>query len=86
MEENEISHSWPEYRMLILSELKSLNENINRLTGKIDSIDKNHNEALSKIDNRVVILETKAGFLGAFGGLVSFGAVEFIKYIVNVGK
>ena len=78
------ANSWHEYRMLILSELKALNDNILRLSDKIDFINTNLVSEVNKLDKRVVILETKAAFIGAFGGLVSFGFVELIKYLVGV--
>jgi len=82
-EDNEISHPWQEYRRLILTELKSLNDNILRLTDKVDNINSNHLEEMNKLDKRVVILETKAGIIGGLGGIVCCGVIELIKYLAG---
>lgn len=77
------SHGWGEYRRLILSELKTLNDNITHLATKIDEINSNLIKEINKLDKRVVILETKAGILGAMGGTVTVIVVEIIKYFMS---
>lgn len=79
------SGTWHEYRRLILKELQSLNDNMHTLTAKLDDIRNTSMASLNKLEQRIIVLETKAGFFGALGGLATVVITETIKYFFTKG-
>ncbi len=66
------TNHWIEYRRLIMSELKSLNDSVKELSEKIGSIDK-----------RLAILETKAALVGAIAGGLAYAIPKLIEMFMK---
>ena len=61
-------NGWDKYSMMVLSELKQLNSNLNKLAEKFQTL-----------SDKVAKLEVKAGFWGLLGGLIpSMAAILYI--------
>lgn len=74
-------NQWIEHRALVLKTLKDLQENQRNLA---DLMHQNQVELLGlihKMDNKISILQVKAGFLGLLAGAVPVTVWLCVKYL-----
>lgn len=65
------SHPWTEYRLLVIKELESHGETLNRIDRRI-----------SKLEIDINTLKVKAAFIGAIAGAVLAGLVQLLMSAV----
>lgn len=70
--------SWFEYRQLILSELRRINQSLGELDAKIDRL---RTDEISKLKVDVAMLQVKSGMWGALGGVAIAVGTYLLKAI-----
>lgn len=67
---SDIMNEWRDYQQLVLSELKKLNENIEKITEKVQ---KNHTQ--------IEVMKVKSGFFGSISGMITFAIIYIFERI-----
>lgn len=75
----ESENTWNRYQNLIISELSRLDKSIKELDKSLDDDRENRSTRMRHLEIKVAMLEVKASFYGAIGGLAMTMAVLLLR-------